>query len=101
MGPVADDNGTNKQYRDANTANLALEKGEEDFSLSQEILSLTRKVVFLPRIYFYCPGYILPAQDILISASRDFLLLSWSLTCSLGRGLLAGNEVMNLRLVWQ
>ena len=82
MGPVADDNGTNKQYRDANTAKLALEKGEKDFSLSQESFSLTRK-------------------DILLQTSRDFLLLSWSLTCSLGRGLLAGNEVMNLRLVWQ
>ena len=58
MGPVADDNGTNKQYRDANTANLALEKDEEDFSLSRESFFSDEEGCFpaqdifcLPRIY--------------------------------------------------
>ena len=77
MGPVADDNGTNKQYRDANTANLALEKGEKDFSLSQESFSLTRKVVFLPRIYFACPGYIAPDLKRLPFAELEADMQPW------------------------
>ena len=70
MGPVADDNGTNKQYRDANTANLALEKGEKDFSLSQESFSL-------PRIYFSCPGYIAPDLKRLPFAELEADMQPW------------------------